>query len=210
MKIGNCTYRRKATSILLAGIGGAVLLFGVTSRFPVWPSAWGPKAVLASSHYGIRGQAAPELKLDGWIDGDGNADDLAKGASATGTKDYVVLASDLGTDIVNVATASSVEAPNVTEANTVPVPKPRLSITKTNTLHIDADGSGDVSAGDTIRYSYKVDKYTEEVLPLLEDKHNHIIDPLRYATEGVMKTLKPHKPKPVETPSYQPSGWQSM
>ena len=32
-------------------------------------------------------------------------------------------------------------------------------------------------------YSYKVDKMTEEVLPLLVDKHNHMIDALRYALE---------------------------
>jgi phage terminase large subunit len=32
-------------------------------------------------------------------------------------------------------------------------------------------------------YSYKVDKKTETVTPLLADEKNHIIDPLRYATE---------------------------
>lgn len=32
-------------------------------------------------------------------------------------------------------------------------------------------------------YSYKVDKLTNIVTPILEDKKNHIIDPLRYATE---------------------------
>lgn len=32
-------------------------------------------------------------------------------------------------------------------------------------------------------YSYKVDKKTEMVTPILEDEKNHIIDPLRYATE---------------------------
>ena len=33
-------------------------------------------------------------------------------------------------------------------------------------------------------YSYKVDKNTGKVLPILEDKNNHIIDPLRYSEEG--------------------------
>lgn len=34
-------------------------------------------------------------------------------------------------------------------------------------------------------YSYKVDKLTGEVLPVLEDKENHVIDALRYAVELV-------------------------
>ena len=36
-------------------------------------------------------------------------------------------------------------------------------------------------------YSYKTDKLTGEVLPVLEDKHNHIIDALRYALERTMR-----------------------
>jgi phage terminase large subunit len=36
-------------------------------------------------------------------------------------------------------------------------------------------------------YSYKVDKLTGDVLPLVEDSHNHIIDALRYALEPMMK-----------------------
>ncbi len=36
-------------------------------------------------------------------------------------------------------------------------------------------------------YSYKQDPLTEKVLPDLEDKHNHCIDALRYACEGVRK-----------------------
>lgn len=35
-------------------------------------------------------------------------------------------------------------------------------------------------------YSYKTDKLTGDVLPVLEDKHNHCIDALRYAVEQVM------------------------
>lgn len=36
-------------------------------------------------------------------------------------------------------------------------------------------------------YRYKIDKLTDVVLPQLEDKHNHCIDALRYACEGVRK-----------------------
>ena len=36
-------------------------------------------------------------------------------------------------------------------------------------------------------YSYKVDKLTEQVLPELEDKKNHVIDSLRYAVEGIRR-----------------------
>jgi phage terminase large subunit len=34
-------------------------------------------------------------------------------------------------------------------------------------------------------YSYKRDSLTEEILPIIEDKNNHIIDALRYACEGI-------------------------
>ena len=36
-------------------------------------------------------------------------------------------------------------------------------------------------------YSYKRDTLTDEVLPVLEDKNNHVIDALRYACEGIRK-----------------------
>lgn len=36
-------------------------------------------------------------------------------------------------------------------------------------------------------YSYKRDPLTDKVLPLLEDKHNHLIDALRYACEAVRR-----------------------
>lgn len=39
-------------------------------------------------------------------------------------------------------------------------------------------------------YSYKVDKMTGQVLPVLEDKHNHVIDALRYACEAVRRANK--------------------
>jgi phage terminase large subunit len=36
-------------------------------------------------------------------------------------------------------------------------------------------------------YSYKEDKLTGDVLPILEDRNNHAIDSIRYALEQVMK-----------------------
>lgn len=39
-------------------------------------------------------------------------------------------------------------------------------------------------------YSYKVDPFTEEVLPILEDKKNHVIDSCRYALEGLRRGRK--------------------
>jgi len=40
-------------------------------------------------------------------------------------------------------------------------------------------------------YSYKKDKLTEEVLPILEDKKNHVIDSLRYAVEKLRAAYVP-------------------
>jgi len=39
-------------------------------------------------------------------------------------------------------------------------------------------------------YSYKRDPLTGAVIPVLEDKNNHIIDALRYACEGARRTLR--------------------
>lgn len=38
-----------------------------------------------------------------------------------------------------------------------------------------------------MNYSYKVDELTGKPLPVLSDKHNHVIDSLRYACEGVRR-----------------------
>ena len=46
-------------------------------------------------------------------------------------------------------------------------------------------------------YSYKTDPLTGKVLPMLEDKHNHCIDALRYACEGVRRATDPAKMKPI-------------
>lgn len=47
-------------------------------------------------------------------------------------------------------------------------------------------------------YSYKVDPLTDLVLPMLEDKHNHVIDALRYACEGIRRAQKPERDKPTK------------
>lgn len=44
-------------------------------------------------------------------------------------------------------------------------------------------------------YAYKTDPLTGLVLPILADKHNHIIDALRYACEGARRVSK-NKPQP--------------
>lgn len=43
------------------------------------------------------------------------------------------------------------------------------------------------TANEARLYSYKVDRLTGDVLPILVDKHNHCIDALRYAIEPIMK-----------------------
>ena len=39
-------------------------------------------------------------------------------------------------------------------------------------------------------YSYKQDPLTGRILPILEDKKNHVIDALRYACEGIRRAVK--------------------
>lgn len=51
-------------------------------------------------------------------------------------------------------------------------------------------------------YSYKTDRLTGAILPLLDDKENHIMDALRYACEGIRQARKPAK----ITQQYQSSG----
>lgn len=48
-------------------------------------------------------------------------------------------------------------------------------------------------------YSYKVDSLTNQVSSVLEDKNNHLIDALRYATEGARRALA-NKPTAVAGP----------
>lgn len=52
-----------------------------------------------------------------------------------------------------------------------------------------------VHTGDELAaYSYKIDPKTSIILPEFEDKHNHVIDGLRYACEGERRISK-NKPK---------------
>lgn len=58
-------------------------------------------------------------------------------------------------------------------------------------------------------YSYKIDPQTNEVLPIIEDKNNHVIDALRYACEGIRRA-KPIKREVVDVkhrPYMGPTGW---
>jgi len=60
-------------------------------------------------------------------------------------------------------------------------------------------------------YSYKLDPLTQQVLPVLEDKDNHVIDALRYACEGARRA-KTHDRKPVRVsaPAYSHAhGWMA-
>lgn len=56
-------------------------------------------------------------------------------------------------------------------------------------------------------YSYKVDKETDKVLPVLEDKDNHCIDAIRYACEGLRRA---HATKQTQsfTPIPTASAWR--
>lgn len=49
-------------------------------------------------------------------------------------------------------------------------------------------------------YSYKVDSLTGQVTSVLGDKDNHMIDALRYATEGARRALKKQTPPPAAIP----------
>lgn len=42
-------------------------------------------------------------------------------------------------------------------------------------------------------YSYKVDKHTNDILPVVEDRENHCWDALRYALDGYIKGRRPMK-----------------
>lgn len=46
-------------------------------------------------------------------------------------------------------------------------------------------------------YSYKVDPLTNMVMPVLNDKDNHVIDALRYACEGARRAANAYKPSNV-------------
>jgi phage terminase large subunit len=43
------------------------------------------------------------------------------------------------------------------------------------------------TASEFVKYSYKIDRLSEDVLPTIVDKHNHYIDALRYALQPMIK-----------------------
>jgi len=58
-------------------------------------------------------------------------------------------------------------------------------------------------------YSYKIDKDTDKVLPILQDKDNHIIDALRYACEGLRRASKPRVAKRSIQRPVGPNKWMA-
>ena len=52
-------------------------------------------------------------------------------------------------------------------------------------------------------YSYKRDPLTNEVLPVLEDKNNHVIDALRYACEGARRAKPDRKTKEEKAAAHE-------
>ncbi len=60
-------------------------------------------------------------------------------------------------------------------------------------------------------YCFKTDSLTGKILPLFEDKNNHLIDALRYACEGIRHTIK-NQVKSNHVPIFRPQGahaWMS-
>ena len=53
-------------------------------------------------------------------------------------------------------------------------------------------------------YSYKLDPLTNRILPILEDKNNHVMDALRYACEGIRNVRKKKERKPS---AYSSGSW---
>jgi phage terminase large subunit len=54
-------------------------------------------------------------------------------------------------------------------------------------------------------YSYKTDSLTGVVMPVLEDKNNHVIDALRYACEAIRKAPQARERKEIRHPHE--GGW---
>jgi phage terminase large subunit len=61
-------------------------------------------------------------------------------------------------------------------------------------------------------YSYETDPLTGQVMPKFEDKHNHVIDALRYACEGARRVIV-RKEKPLivrnRVPTRGGAGWMT-
>jgi phage terminase large subunit len=56
-------------------------------------------------------------------------------------------------------------------------------------------------------YSFKVDPLTGEILSVLEDKHNHVIDALRYACESIRR-IQTELKEEEEEEEYYPESWE--
>lgn len=56
-------------------------------------------------------------------------------------------------------------------------------------------------------YSYKTDPLTAQVMPVLEDKDNHVIDALRYACEGARRAGKRERKELKTIPDGAYGGW---
>lgn len=56
-------------------------------------------------------------------------------------------------------------------------------------------------------YSFKTDPLTGLVMPILEDKNNHIIDALRYACEGVRHAIKEPQKRPQINRAIGSGAW---
>ena len=80
---------------------------------------------------------------------------VAPGGTCTLVGTYLVAPADVvAGSIMNTATADSDQTVAVMDGETTPVPAPGLSVVKpAPVLSADADGSGDISAGDTLTYT---------------------------------------------------------
>ncbi len=79
---------------------------------------------------------------------------VAPGGTCTLVGIYAVSAADVTAgSIVNTASVVSDQTLPVTDAETTPVPTPELAVDKPAPVNADEDGSGDVSAGDTLTYT---------------------------------------------------------
>ena len=56
------------------------------------------------------------------------------------------------------------------------------------------------AAKEIAEFSYKIDKQTDEILPMLDDKDNHVIDAMRYALEGLRRAGAPNAPEVASRP----------
>jgi uncharacterized repeat protein (TIGR01451 family) len=79
---------------------------------------------------------------------------LTTGQTCTLSGTYVVTASDVGNGAIdNTATAASDQTPSISDVETVLIPTPSYTLVKALTVNADEDGSGDISAGDTLTYT---------------------------------------------------------